>query len=167
METATRSSLITYQVEPFDTSFDEAQELLKQHWEEIALDKGHIKLAIDVDRYKQLADKEILHIVTVRDANIQKWAFDPGKLIGYHVAMVLPHLHYKNDLHAVTDIFFIHPGYRKGRIGINLFKFVERELKNRGVVKMCTSVKLHKDVGAIFERLGWTETERVFTKYVG
>lgn len=163
----TRTSLITYQVEPFDTFFEEAQELLEQHWEEIALNKDKIKLAIDVDKYREAAARGALHIVTVRDANEQKWAFDPGKLVGYHVALIVPHLHYKNDLHAMTDIFFVHPDYRRGRIGIELFKFVEKALKERGVVKMCTAVKLHKDIGKIFERLGWTETERLFTKYVG
>jgi GNAT superfamily N-acetyltransferase len=168
MEIATPTrSMITYQVEPFDTAFEEAQELLEQHWEEIALNKDKIKLAIDKDRYKHLYDSGILHIVTVRDANEQKWSYDPGKLIGYHVSMIVPHLHYKNDLHGMTDIFFIHPDYRKGRIGIEMFKFVEKSLKERGVVKLMTAVKLHKDIGAIFERLGWTEIERLYSKYIG
>src|SRR5580700_5462094 len=70
----TRSTCITYQVEPFDTSFEEAQELLIEHWEEIALNKDKIKLAVDVTRYKELADRGALHIVTVRDASIQKSA---------------------------------------------------------------------------------------------
>jgi GNAT superfamily N-acetyltransferase len=159
-----RQVLITYQVEPFDTAFEEAQELLEQHWEEIALDKHRIKLAIDKDRYKELADRGVLHIVTVRDANDQKWAYDPGKLIGYHVGIINSHLHYKNDLHGFTDIFFVHPDYRKGRIGINLFKFVEKSMKERGVVKLMTAVKLHMDVGKIFEHLGWTPTERLYSK---
>lgn len=163
----TRSTLITYQIEPFDTAFEEAQELLVEHWEEIALNKDKIKLAIDVERYRDLAEKGILQIVTARDANIQKWAWDPGKLIGYHVGMIVPHLHYRNDLFGMTDIFFIHPEYRKGRTGIELFKFVEKAMKERGVVKLMTAVKLHKDVGKIFEYLGWTETERSFCKYIG
>ena len=163
----TRTRLVTYQVEPFDTAFEEAQELLVEHWEEIALNKDKIKLAIDVDRYRELDEKGVLHIVTARDASIQKSAWDPGKLIGYHVGMIVPHLHYKNDLHGLTDIFFIHPEYRKGRVGVDLFKFVERSMKERGVVKLMTAVKMHKDVGRIFEYLGWTETERSFCKYIG
>jgi GNAT superfamily N-acetyltransferase len=163
----TRSTCITYQVEPFDTSFEEAQELLIEHWEEIALNKDKIKLAVDVTRYKELADRGALHIVTVRDASIQKSAWDPGKLVGYHVAIINVHMHYKNDLHGFTDIFFIHPDYRKGRIGIDLFRFVEKSMKERGVVKLMTAVKMHKDVGPIFEWLGWTETERMFSKYIG
>jgi GNAT superfamily N-acetyltransferase len=156
--------MIVYAVEPFDTAFEEAQELLQEHWEEIALNKDTIKLDIDVSRYKELADKGVLHIVTARDGNIQKSAWDPGKLIGYHVGMIVPHLHYKSTLHGITDIFFIHPDYRKGRIGINLFKYVEKSMKERGVVKLMTAVKLHLDVGAIFERLGWTPIERLYSK---
>ena len=162
----TRTQCIVYAVEPYSTAFEEARELLVEHWEEIALNKDKIRLAIDEDRYRDLAEKGILHIVTVRDANIQKWAYDPGKLIGYHVALIVPHLHYKNDLHGFTDIFFIHPDYRKGRIGINLFKFVEKSMKERGVVKLMTAVKLHLDVGRIFERLGWTPIERLYSKII-
>lgn len=163
----TRSALVTYQVEPFDTAFEEAYELLQEHWEEIALNKDKIKLSINVERYRELAANGILHIVTARDANIQKSAWDAGKLIGYHVGMIVPHLHYKDYLFGMTDIFFIHPEYRKGRTGINLFKVVEKAMKERGVVKLMTAVKLHKDVGRIFEYLGWTETERSFCKYIG
>jgi GNAT superfamily N-acetyltransferase len=164
---ATRSTCITYQVEPFSTCFDEAQELLEQHWQEIAMNKDKIKLAVDREKYAEMENRGALHIVTVRDANIQTSAWDAGKLVGYHVAIINVHLHYKNDLHGFTDIFFIHPDYRKGRIGIDLFKFVEKSLKERGVVKIMTAVKMHKDVGLIFERLGWTETERLFSKYIG
>lgn len=165
--TPTRSSLITYQLEPFDTAFEEAQELLEQHWEEIALDKDKIKLAIDKDKYKQAADAGILHIVTARDANEQKWAYDPGKLIGYYVALIAPHGHYKNYLHGFTDVFFIHPDYRKGRIGINLLKFAEKTLKDRGVIRIFAGVKLHKNFGLIFEQLGWTAIEINYSKYIG
>ena len=167
MKTVAPTSTIIYAVEPFDTAFEEAQELLQEHWEEIAINKDKIKLAIDKERYKDLADRGVLHIVTVRDANIQKSAWDPGRLVGYHVGLIVPHLHYKNDLHGMTDIFFVHPDYRKGRIGIELFKFVEKAMKERGVVKLMTAVKMHKDIGLIFERLGWTEAEREFCKYIG
>jgi GNAT superfamily N-acetyltransferase len=163
----TRTQCIVYAVEPFDTAFEEAQELLQEHWEEIALNKDKIKLAVNVEQYQDLANKGILHIITARDANIQKSAWDPGKLIGYYVCMISTHLHYKNDLHAFTDIFFIHPDYRKGRTGLELFKFVEGYLKGKGVVRIMAGTKLHKDIGRLYEYLGWTEVERLYSKYIG
>jgi hypothetical protein len=158
---------LTYQVEPFDTAFEEAQELLLAHWEEIALDKDKIKLDVDAERYRELDRKGMLHIVTVRDANDQKWAYDPGKLVGYHVSILCNHLHYKNDFHAMTDIFFLKKEHRVGRAGIDMFLFVEDSLRKRGVVKIMTSVKLHLDVGRIFEWLGYKPIERVYSKYIG
>jgi hypothetical protein len=40
-------------------------------------------------------------------------------------------------------------------------------LKQRGVKKIFTGTKLSLDMGPIFERLGWTEAERLFCKYIG
>lgn len=149
--------MITYQVEKWKDVSAEMMHLWEAHWEEVGLDHDSIKLAPDVDLYQQYEDAGILHVVTAREA---------GKVIGYHITIVRPHLHYKNDLHGFTDVYFIHPEHRKGWVGIRLFKYVEKTLKDRGVKKLMTGTKLHLDMGRIFEHLGWTETERLYTKLI-
>lgn len=149
---------ITYAVEEWADVRPEMEALFPTHWKEIALDQDQIKLAVDYDRYEQIAAAGAGHIVTVRA---------DGKLVGYHVSLVATHPHYKNDLHGICDLFFILPEYRKGRIGIRMFQFVEETLKARGVVKMLASVKLHYDIGKVLSYLGWNEIERTYSKYIG
>jgi GNAT superfamily N-acetyltransferase len=147
--------VITYQVEQWRDIVAEMEVLWPAHWEEIAINRDSIKLAPDYQSYEAFADSGALHIVTAREA---------GKIAGYHITIVRPHLHYKNDLHGFTDVYYIQPEHRQGWVGVKLFKYVEKTLKARGVKKLFTGTKLHLDMGRIFERLGFHETERLYTK---
>lgn len=148
--------MINYQVEKWrDIQGPELEALLILHWEEIALNRQTIKLAVDYPRYDALDAAGAFHVVTVRDE---------GKLIGYHAAIISTHLHYKDDLMAFSDVYFLRKEYRKGRTGIKLFQFVEKALKERGVKKVIINTKKHLDMSRLFEYLGWHETETIYTK---
>lgn len=150
--------MITYQVEKWKDALPEMEPILIKHWREIAL--GHDKVPLDIarDRYQALCDSGILHVVTARD---------DGVMIGYHVALITPHLHYNSTIHGMTDVYFILPEYRKGFVGIKLFKFVEKDMKERGVKKIFTGTKKHLDMGRVLEHLGYTATETTYTKFIG
>jgi N-acetylglutamate synthase-like GNAT family acetyltransferase len=90
-----------------------------------------------------------------------------GALIGYHVAVISGHLHYRSTLHAVTDVYWIAPECRHGVTAVRLFQAVERELTKRGVRKLFTATKLHLDQGALFEHLGFRPIERMYSKLLG
>lgn len=125
------------------------------HWEEVAINRDSIKLAPDYQSYEAFADAGALHIVTAREA---------GKIVGYLINIVRPHLHYKNDLHGFADVYYIQPEHRQGWAGVKLFKYAEKTLEARGVKKLFMGTKLHLDMSRLFERMGWHETERLFTK---
>lgn len=149
---------ITYQLETVNKFLGDVEDLCELHWSEIALDKDKVPLDPDIATFKMLEDVGQLVIVTVRD---------DGKLIGYHFSLVRPHLHYKSSLTAYVDMYFLHPDYRGGLAGFKMFKFVEEVLKERGVDRIYSGTKLHKDMGRLFERLGYNETERLFVKWIG
>ena len=149
---------ITYTLESWDEVVDEMKVLWQDHWAEVAMDQATIPLDPDYDLYRELDHSGQLHIVVVRRS---------GSVIGYHISIIKRHLHYKGTLHGFTDVYFIKPDERKGMVGVRLFKEVERTLRQRGVQKMVTGTKLSLDMSRIFERLGWRETERTFTKYIG
>lgn len=149
---------IGYAVESWEQCWQELQVHWGEHWKEVALDHETIALNPDLDTLHEMANNRMLHVVTVRDA---------GELVGYHVSIIRPHLHYRQSLSAFTDIYYLAPSHRKGLVGYRLFQFVEQSLKARGVQKMFTGTKLHLDVGPLFERLGWRETERLYTKVIG
>ncbi|SAK95862.1 GCN5-like N-acetyltransferase [Caballeronia temeraria] len=147
--------MITYSVEKWQDIVSEMEVLWPAHWKEVAIDHETIKLAPDYRQYEAFCAAGALHIVTAREA---------GKIVGYHISIVRPHLHYMHDLHGFTDVYYISPEHRKGWVGVKLFKYVEKTLKARGVKKLFSGTKLHLDMGPIFERMGWRETERLFSK---
>jgi len=150
--------MIEYKEETYDQVIDEIKPLLEDHWEEIALHKDTIKLNPDYDRYEKMFKSGQMRIVTARD---------DGKLVGYCILMLYHHIHYKDQFMAMDDIFFIAKDYRKGLTGVKLFIKTEEIMKQYGVKKLSMNVKVHQDVGPIFERLGYKETERMFTKMIG
>ncbi len=149
---------LMFSVEPWHLCKDEMSWLWPMHWAEVA-DK-RIPLDVWFEAYDDLAATGQLHIVTIREEEL-------GGVVGYHWSIVRPHLHYHQSLTAYTDIYFLHPEYRKGMNGVKLFKFVEQSLKDIGVQRMYTASKVKLDMSAIFERLGWTKAEVVYTKLIG
>jgi len=145
-------------VETLAQCWDEGQALLKLHWAEIALHRELIPLEPDLMSYQDLERRGQLLLVTMRD--------DEGTLVGYHVTLIRPHLHYHSSLTGFTDVFFIHPDHRKGTAALKLFRFVERQLALRSVERMYATCKLSLDLKPLFTRLGWDEIERVFCKLV-
>lgn len=145
-----------YQVEPYEQAIEGMRLLYQEHWEEVALDKGAIRLNPDYAKYSALAKAGILNVVTARVS---------GELIGYHISMVWPHIHYADSLTAFTDIFFLKREYRKGTgAGVRLLKFMEKSLRERGVQKIYMGTKLLHDIGPLLERLGYKAIERIYTK---
>ena len=131
--------------------------MFSRHWREIALNHDEVPLDIDWARYADLHEKGALHVVTARRE---------GRLIGYHIAIITTHLHYRSTLHGITDVYYIVPECRHGVTGMRLFQAVERELKARGVRKLFTATKLHLDQGPLFERMGYRPVERLYAKLI-
>jgi GNAT superfamily N-acetyltransferase len=149
---------ITYQVEPWETAYPEMAVYWHEHWKEVATHQEAIPLNPDVAWFETLARQGQLHVVTVRQ---------DGALIGYHMAVLRGHPHYKHSLTAFTDAYYVHPEHRKGLVGYKLFQHVERTLKARGVERIYTGTKRSLDMSHLFERLGWQHTEQLFVKYLG
>jgi L-amino acid N-acyltransferase YncA len=156
MEGVTRPGTF-YRVERWRDLRGEMLPLLVRHWREVALNHADVPLDIDEAAYAQHDEAGALHIVTARR---------DGLLVGYHVSIVSPHLHYRSTLHALTDVYWIAPECRHGVTAMRLFQAAERTLKERGVRKIFTATKLHLDQGPLFERLGFKPVERVYAKLI-
>ena len=128
--------------------------LYPDHWKEIALDHDAIKLDPDYDRYRSMADAGVILLITARDE---------GRLVGYHISMIHPHLHYRKSLTCFTDIFYLCPAYRVGMVGYKMLKFFRDEAKARGVQKIYMGTKLAHDIGPLLLRLGFNPIERLYS----
>ena len=121
---------ITFQAESFEQTLPEFSYLLPQHWEELALQKDKVPLSPQFDIYFERERNNHLIFVTARDE---------GEIVGYFIGFIAQGLHYSTCKTCHLDIFYIRKDYRKGRMGIRLFKFVEEELKKRGVQRWFVS----------------------------
>lgn len=147
-----------YQEERLEDVREEIIPLLALHWEDVALNKEDIILDPNWPVYDFMDAHNALHITTARQQ---------GVLVGYAVYLISSWLHYKDRLLADGDIFWLAPEYRKGMTGVRLLKTAEKYLVARGVEYIVNKVKLHKDVGRVFEHLGYMPIERVYAKRVG
>jgi len=150
--------VIIAQAEPYATFVVDAKHLYPAHYEELALDKDKVPLDIDYERYEALDAANILLVVTLRDE---------GRLVGYFMGFLMPHLHYRTCLTMAMDIFWTHPDIRGGMEGVRLFREVEQEAKRRGAHRLYYGSKLHKDCSRLFDYLKMTPVETYYSKWIG
>lgn len=151
--------MITYHVETLDQCLAEGKEYFQAHFEEVATAKEKLGAPnMDIEAYYAMERVGQLHIVIAREE---------GKIIGYLLAFIRPHLHYKHILTAIYDVYYVNPEHRKGFVAIKLFKEAERTMKARGVKRIFSGTKKHKDMSRLFEYMGWKEVETLHSKWIG
>ena len=133
---------------------DEFEKLFPEHYEELCVTKD-FNYEPDYEAYKRMAEAGMLRCITCRSDE---------RLIGYIIFIVTPHLHYKSCVTAIEDLYFVTKAFRKGRVGIMLFKYAEKVLKERGVQRIVMHTKVHLDNSKLFEYLGYKMTDKVFSK---
>ena len=108
----------------------------------------------DWELFDEMAEREVDHWVEARIG---------GCLVGYVFCIVKGHLHRKSTLSGFWDLYWMKPELRKGWNGYRLIKAGRDSLWARGVRKQYIGTKMWKDIGPILERLGFHETERLYT----
>lgn len=148
-------SKLVFAVESISNIIHELEDIIPDHWEEVALDRSSTPLSPDWDVYRAIDAAGGFHTVTARDS---------GKLVGYSIYVVSKNLHYASVYQAETDVFYLAPSYRKGLAGVRLLKFSEKTLKEKGVNKVISKAKLHNQVGKLLEMIGYNPIETVYAK---
>ena len=133
---------------------DEFMRILPEHYDELCVTK-EFPFDPDWDTYKAMANSGMLRTITVRN---------DSELIGYIAFFIQPHPHYKSCKTAYEDVYFIKKEYRKGRIGIKLFQYAEKVLKDRGINRIIVHTKIHLDNSRLLEYFGYRHTDKLFTK---
>ena len=150
--------MVDLYVEPLsDKLIGEVQPLIELHYEELTLHKQVVKLDPDWNRYKSLADQNMITIITARDKGI---------LVGYSLFFVNSHIHYKNNIMANNDVLYLHPDYRQGRTGLKLIRKCEQVLQEQQVDKIVWHVKYAKDFRQILYRLGYEDEDALVGKII-
>jgi GNAT superfamily N-acetyltransferase len=150
--------MMTAHVESLTEHLPELMYLLPLHYEELALNKDKVPLDPQYEVYRERDAAGAVLFVTLRDA---------GELVGYFVGFIAPGLHYKTCLTCTMDIFYLRKDKRTGSGGVRLFRFVEAELKRRGVQRWFMGSKVHADASALFKRIGAAPVETYYSKWLG
>lgn len=150
--------MLTCHVESFEQRLAELQVLLPLHYKELALNQDHVPLSPQYSLYIERERAGALLFVTLRDA---------GELVGYFIGFIAPGLHYSTCLTCTMDIFYVRQDKRSGSAGVRMFRFVEQELRRRGVQRWFMGSKIHADASALFKRIGAAPVETYYSKWLG
>jgi GNAT superfamily N-acetyltransferase len=149
--------MISFCTERLSDELENLKPHFPRHYAELALNQDKVPLDPQYEVYLERENRGEMLFVAVRSA---------GEIIGYFVGFIAPGLHYKTCLTLTMDIFYVVPEHRGG-VGFKLFRFVEKEAKQRGVQRMFVGSKLHKDASWLFEKLGYQEVERYYSAWLG
>lgn len=130
-------------------------ELGREHYDEIALNKGLMVYAPDFDRFDRLEEQGLLACVGI---------FDGDTIVGYSVNIVTNHLHYRDLVTAGNDMIFIAKPYRKGRAGLTLLKATKDLCRARGAQMMMWHAKEGSALAKLLPRLGCRVQDILFSE---
>lgn len=155
MTTAVVSETV-FAVEKYRAIWEEGEKgLFNKHWEDLAIDKV-IPWDLNHKLYEQMESSGMLHCVTARNN---------GKIVGYHVGILGPHLHYRTaGMMCYEDMYYLLPEFRAGGTGARFFMFIETALREIGITKWFVSCKKHQDHSQLFVGLGFRLQDLGFTK---
>ncbi|HEY2417117.1 MAG TPA: GNAT family N-acetyltransferase, partial [Steroidobacteraceae bacterium] len=140
------------------TYYRDCEPLWPEHYTEIAVDKDRMPMRPDVATYQALDAAGRLQIVVARD---------DGRMVGYVLSVIRPHLHYADVLCGYEDAYFLTQSRRRGMVGVKLLREAVRYMQSVGVQKAFFMTKVSLNMGPIFERMGFTMTDVVYSKWIG
>jgi len=133
---------------------DEMRPLWEFHYKEIALYDFPIAPMLNVYQASEIGN--VLRIFTARDEE---------KLVGYEFFFGHLHPHF-SYLFANQDALYLAPKMRRGFAGYKFLRFVDEELKTEKVKAIFRRVTARFNYGVLLERMGYEESERVFSRRI-
>jgi hypothetical protein len=149
-----------YELVHVDECFEEIDKILREeHWPEVG---QHKDLPIDMDWPKYFALQELgkLKCYTIR-APLNE-SFNTMPLIGYAFYIVDFHLHYKTVKMAQQDILYVRKAHRG--IGREFIDWIDKGLKEEGVILSIHHVKPYFDWSHMLEEKGYVFSEKIFSR---
>lgn len=133
----------------------EVENLLVQHWLELAKNKHLMHLSPDVERYQ---------LMEASGNVIALFAYEGDCLVGYSVSFIASHLHYSNLVYAQNDVLFVDREHRKGRTGLALIQETEAEAKRAGCQMIIWHAKQGTALDALMPRLGYGVQDIMYSR---
>lgn len=128
--------------------------LLVEHREELTTNKALMELAPDVARYRQAEAAGAVLALIAREG---------GRIVGYSVNFVSPHIHYMRMTICANDVLFVDRDHR-ARLGLRLLRATEEAAKARGCDLMCWHAKPDTHLDAILRRREYRVQDVIYTR---
>jgi hypothetical protein len=144
----------TYQQEPFEDLIPEIEALVPAHWEEFASHQEAFGRDVDWGMYRALACAGTLVVVTARQAS----------LVGYIGWAIGGHPHRKTVMTGQTRFMYAVDHPMRGLWIRGMIRESVRVLEARGVRLLRGGSKLSANAGPIWENLGFTAEEIIYSK---
>tara|TARA_R110000787_G_scaffold280971_1_gene392052 strand:+ start:192 stop:644 length:453 start_codon:yes stop_codon:yes gene_type:complete len=134
-----------------------ADDLLKEHWDEICVNKKMMKIKPDESAYEALEDSGKLIILG---------AFLDDALVGYSVNIISNHPHYVDLKCLSNDLLFVSKDHRGSTLGMRLIKFTEQEAEHVDARMMMWHCKKGTALEAIMQRQNYNVQDVIYSKEV-
>lgn len=147
------SARLVFALEPLRPNLEGFLDLALDHWHETEAFRHGQGFNPDMDRY-----------LRYNEINFYLWysARDAGRLVGHASMYVSQSMHTQKRI-ATEDCWFLKPEYRQGWNAVRFHKFVEQDLRTRGVVEITQSAK-NEAVGRVLQFLGYSATSQNYSK---
>lgn len=153
---------MTFQPEPWSDAEADIRKLVHAHWKELAVFQREIKLDIDWQHYRALAERESLPRLQLTTARTT------GRdLAGYWISVINLHPHYKGTVFAFQDSYFVLPQYRKANTGLGLMVEMEKNCRLAGAQCIIGSDKEHQSVKPLFDWCKFSSVGTQYQKWIG
>ena len=141
-------------IESADTSiFDEVSGFFATQAEELGIPLKNVSRA----QYYGAFINHHISIYTVRD---------DGSIVGYAVMWLFKDTKTKMQ-EAMNDTLYLVPAYRGRNIALRLVKFIESDLRERGVEKIYFGFRSRHDQARLMGFLGYEESDIIYSKILG
>jgi hypothetical protein len=142
-----------FAAEDLEAAYVEAEQLIKDHWDEIAKNKELLYLNPDLEIYKKVPHL----LLTARYL---------GNLVGYFLWIFHRLPHYQHVLAAEEDLHYLTPEHRKGMAGYLFMKYACSQAQGHGANLLVMREKIGHEHPAVMKRLGFLPTDIIYTKAV-
>jgi len=144
--------MVDIKEENFYDVYPESEALRKQNYEDGQIPIIGLQPELDLARYKILNTQGALVLVTARDAK---------KLIGYHISIVLPHIHFATIKFGFNDSYVVDRNYRGQGIFNMMLAMSEHAWIMRGA--QIGQMNMRGDCSSLLKR-GYIDDEKILVK---
>lgn len=109
------------------------------------------------DKYVQMELAGTLFLLAARDE---------GKLVGYIITILHPHLHFSGTLYAFVDAFYLAPEYRKDSIDEDFVRENDKALTDQGAQRINIAIPASTWQYRLLKKLNYARTECILAKWL-